>query len=88
MFTQVGSCHNCFPLALLQITGKEALEKTTLKSLGLTGGSAIIRLEGAKFGFFIFSLYSGDEFVMFQIHTKKKRTNIAALSNYCICLFI
>ncbi|XP_054026770.1 tether containing UBX domain for GLUT4 [Dryobates pubescens] len=27
-----------------EITGKEALEKTTLKSLGLTGGSAIIRV--------------------------------------------
>uniref|UniRef100_A0A8D0G419 ASPSCR1 tether for SLC2A4, UBX domain containing n=1 Tax=Strix occidentalis caurina TaxID=311401 RepID=A0A8D0G419_STROC len=37
------SCHNHFPLVLLQISGKDALEKTTLKSLGLTGGSAIIR---------------------------------------------
>ncbi|NXS60444.1 ASPC1 protein, partial [Brachypteracias leptosomus] len=27
-----------------EVTGKDALEKTTLKSLGLTGGSAIIRL--------------------------------------------
>uniref|UniRef100_A0A8C6JIT9 Uncharacterized protein n=1 Tax=Melopsittacus undulatus TaxID=13146 RepID=A0A8C6JIT9_MELUD len=39
-----GSCHNYFPLVLLQIAGKNALEKTTLKSLGLTGGSAIVRV--------------------------------------------
>ncbi len=27
-----------------EISGKDALEKTTLKSLGLTGGSAIVRV--------------------------------------------
>ena len=67
MLSQGGSCHNYFPLVLLQISGKDALEKTTLKSLGLTGGSAIIRLGGEKFGLFIFPFHSGGEFVLFQI---------------------
>lgn len=95
MLSQVGSCHSYFPLVLLQISGKDALEKTTLKSLGLTGGSAIIRLGGASFGFFIFPFHSGGEFFFVsnkkekKPHKKKfKKTNIAALSNYCICLFI
>lgn len=69
---QVGSCRNYFPLVFLQISGKGALEKTTLKSLGLTGGSAVIRLGGAKFGFFILTFHSGGEFVLFQIPKKKK----------------
>lgn len=56
-----------FPLFLLQISGKDELEKTTLKSLGLTGGSAIIRLGGEKFGLFIFHFHSSDEFVLFQV---------------------
>lgn len=72
MLSQGGSCHTYFPLVLLQISGKDALEKTTLKSLGLTGGSAIIRLGEAKFGFFIFPFHSGGEFVLFQIQIKKK----------------
>uniref|UniRef100_A0A8C9EGU0 ASPSCR1 tether for SLC2A4, UBX domain containing n=1 Tax=Pavo cristatus TaxID=9049 RepID=A0A8C9EGU0_PAVCR len=38
------------PLFLLQISGKDALEKTTLKSLGLTGGSAIVRVVMKKCG--------------------------------------
>lgn len=71
MGTQVGSCRNYFPLVFLQISGKGALEKTTLKSLGLTGGSAVIRLGGAKFGFFILTFHSGGEFVLFQIPKKK-----------------
>lgn len=58
MLSQGGSYHNCFPLVLLQISGKNDLEKTTLKSLGLTGGSAIVRLGGAKFGlYFSFLLW-------------------------------
>lgn len=49
-----GSCRNYFALFSLQISGKAALEKTTLRSLGLTGGSAIIRLGAAGFGLLFF----------------------------------
>lgn len=73
MVSQVGSCHSYFPPFLLQISGKDALEKTTLKSLGLTGGSAIIRLGGASFGFFIFPFHSGGEFFFFVSNKKEKK---------------
>uniref|UniRef100_A0A8C0G1T7 ASPSCR1 tether for SLC2A4, UBX domain containing n=1 Tax=Bubo bubo TaxID=30461 RepID=A0A8C0G1T7_BUBBB len=52
---------------------KDALEKTTLKSLGLTGGSAIIRLGGAKLGFFIFPFCSDGELILFQIPKKSTK---------------
>uniref|UniRef100_A0A8C4XIF5 ASPSCR1 tether for SLC2A4, UBX domain containing n=1 Tax=Falco tinnunculus TaxID=100819 RepID=A0A8C4XIF5_FALTI len=41
-----------------EISGRDALEKTTLKSLGLTGGSAIIRLGGAKLELVYFPFHS------------------------------
>lgn len=34
-----------YACGLLQVSGEEALKRTTLRSLGLTGGSAILRSE-------------------------------------------
>lgn len=65
--------HNYSPLILLQISGKDALEKTTLKSLGLTGGNAIVRLGEAKLGFFIFPFHSGAEFILFQVPKEEEK---------------
>lgn len=67
--------HNYSPLVLLQISGKDALEKTTLKSLGLIGGNAIVRLGEAKFDLIIFPFHSDGEFILFQApkETRRKR---------------
>lgn len=68
--------HNYSPLILLQISGKDALEKTTLKSLGLTGGNAIVRLGEAKLGFFIFPFHSGAEFILFQVPKEEEKKKV------------
>lgn len=67
------SGHNYSPLVLLQISGKDALEKTTLKSLGLMGGNAIVRLGEAKFGLFIFPFHSDGELILFQVPKERQR---------------
>lgn len=64
---------NYFPLFLLQISGKEALEKTTLKSLGLIGGNAIVRLGEVKFGLSIFHFHSDGELILLQVPKKRQR---------------